>query len=203
MSRKWFRFSTGWIRVGDMSNFKGGQQSGESLAALKCLIAMSRHSDFYSRLAVISLTDLQSLTGLSRPMVIKGIRFLESRSFVKRSLEGFTTTYFVDVKVLLSDNKWAKLPFDMVGKALPFLPNRGSGGLAALKIYLYLASIRPNNDQVIYAKYETIRQGTNIQQKHVRIGLDLLIEHNLLRVSRVNGDGELRRNEYQITGIDT
>ena len=201
MSSKWFKFSTGWVRYGGMTGFKGGRYAGESLAALKCLVALSRSADFNSRIATASLSDLQDATGLSRPMVIKGIRSLEKDGFILRNEESHVGTYLIDLQTWTTDDYWTKLPYDMVGKALPSLPNRGSGALAALKIYIYLASIRPNREEAIYAKYETIRQHTNIQQKHVRVGLDLLIEHHLLRVSRTNEDGKLRRNEYQIIGL--
>ncbi|WP_311061436.1 hypothetical protein [Pseudomonas aeruginosa] len=60
----------------DLGAFKAGGQAGTSIAALKCLLAVSLQADFHTRTAAVSYNDFELLTGLSRPMISKGLRML-------------------------------------------------------------------------------------------------------------------------------
>lgn len=196
---RWSKCPTWWIRDNGFLNFTGGKGEGTSIAALKCLMALSMSADFYTLQAKVSLSDLEEITGLSRPLIVRGVHHLEESELIAVDRGEHTNRYTLVQET--TDKGWTKLPVKQLKQGLPELPNRGGAALAALKIYLYLASIRPNMSTVVSAKYETIRDETHIQLKHVRAGLDLLVMHNLIKVNRADTIGQYRQHEYQILGL--
>lgn len=201
-----FSFSkcpTWWTTEDELSKkFQGGNKTGENIAALKCIMALSTVINFHSRKCQKSLSDLEEMTGLSRPMVAKGIKRLEELMIIEVNRSGHSNIY--ELKNTDKNDKWAKLPVKRVQKALPEIINRGAIVLAALKIYMLLVSIRPNDSQSVPVGYDKITDRTGIQRRHIRPAIDILINHELIKVTRrekekEKGDGKF--NTYTIIGI--
>lgn len=199
---RWCALPTWWIRDHRLDRFTGGQQAGKSIAALKVLMAVSMLANFHSRKARNSLSDLESLTGLSRPMVIAGIDELESNGLLQVDRTGHINEY--ELFSPETDRSWGKLPYETLRKHLPEISNRGAITLAALKTYLLLVAWRPNQSLVIAIGHEKIREETAIQTRHVRPALDVLINHVLIRLS-VNegapGESYASHNVYRVLGL--
>lgn len=198
---------TWWVRDEEsLKRFKGGRWSGESIAALKNLLALNSLCEMSGYSAQVSYQGLMTITGLSRPMIARGIKALESNSLISVSRGGYINNY--QLTCSSDDRGWAKAPCVKIQENLSGLPNRGEASLAALKIYVYLLSVRPNAEREVSASYQKIRTSTGISQKWVRAGLDLLFSNLLIHVRRVEGSspevfdlvGQYTYNQYTITG---
>lgn len=196
------RFSklpTWWTRSEDgFSLFKGGEHAGTSIAALKCLMVISTAIDFNSRKTTLSFSGLEKLTGLSRPMVVRGVSRLEELELVRVNRNGHTNEY--ELTVIKDDEWWAKLPVDRVLSNLPSIPNRGAVTLTALKSYLLLVSLRPNESDELSISYDNMRDKLSVQRNSIRSALDILLNHGLIRIRRSEGS-ETRPNIYAIVGL--
>ncbi len=203
---RWGALRTWWIRNPDigLKAFPGGSQAGESIAAIKVLLGLSLLANFYSRRAENSISDIEQITGLSRPMVVKGITSLEKKGMLSVSRGGYRNEY--EILDAADDEKWAKVPYELLRKNLPDTSNRGAVVLAALKIYLLLAAYRPNKSASLSFSHEKIRSLTGIQTRHVRRGIDVLLNHGLIKLSVQEGVGgsenyDGRHNVYTLLGI--
>lgn len=201
MGKRFSRLPNWWVREEEVfKEFEGGATSGVSIAALKCAMAISLKIDFTTRQVQMSFSELQKMTGLSRPMVSRGIAILESLGIVNIFKNSYINTY--RMTITKDDDRWAKLPTDLLTSRLCELPNRGAIGVAALKLYLLLVSFRPNISQDISMTHENMRNYTGIQKKHVRPALDILFSHSLIRItSAASSGGEHSYNVYTIMGI--
>ena len=202
---RWSALPTWWIRDIGLTSFTAGKTTGVSIAAIKVLVAISLFADFSSHKIQTSISNLETLTGLSRPMVLAGISMLESKGLVVVDRAQHINEY--QIVVSAQDTNWAKLPFDRLKNNLHGINNRGAATLAALKVYLLLVSKRPNSANHLAFSHENIRQETGIQTRHVRQALDILINHSLLHISsgtdrEVDGHS-VRHNVYTLLGIDT
>lgn len=198
------RFSklpTWWVRDPGLTTFIGGAQAGESIAALKVLIAISTLMDFYTCRARNSFSDLEKLTGLSRPMVQRGIERLEAGCIARVDREGHINEYEL-ISSAGKDSGWAKIPYERIRKHLAELPNRGVVPLAALKSYVLLASLRPNDSPSLALSHEKMREMTGVQKRHIRPGLDVLFSHTLIRLHESDAETpQGRHNVYTLLGL--
>lgn len=202
MGLRFSKLPTWWIRSGFLRQiFRGGSDTGKSIAALKCVIAISTVIDFRSRRGRISITELESFTGLSRPMVHRGLTFLESGGVLKIDREGHANEY--ELIEPGDDPYWAKLPVDRLKRNVSTIPNRGMVPLSALKIYLLLLSNRPNDSVHVKFSYDSFCEHLGIQRAHIRSALDILYSHSLLHVVQTKDakQGNLV-NSYEIIGLD-
>lgn len=195
---RWSKCPTWWTRGEGMLAFKGGASSGASIAALKCVVGISTSIDFSSRKARLSISNLETLTGLSRPMVVRGIELLEKLEILVVDRTNHVNEY--ELTVQGNDDKWAKLPFDLVRKHLSQIPNRGVVPLTALKIYLLLVSLRPNESTALSIGYDKMRDLLGVQKAQIRSALDILYSHSLIRIMR-NEEVEGKHNVYTILGL--
>lgn len=200
---RWSALPTWWVRGQGISLFVGGDQAGRSIAAIKVLIAISLLANFNSHRARNSLSDLERLTGLSRPMVIAGIADLELKELLLVDRSGHVNEY--ELIVPENDRNWGKMPYETLRRHLAEISNRGAITLAALKIYLLLVSWRPNQSLTIAIGHEKIRDETGIQTRHVRPAIDILLNHTLVRLSvneeNAPGDRKGRHNIYTLLGL--
>lgn len=200
---RWSSVPTWWVRESGVSIFTGGKQTGKSIAALKVLISVALMSNFNTRKARNSLSDLETLTGLSRPMVLAGIRELEMQEIILVDRSNHVSEY--ELAISTDDIGWAKLPYDRLLKHLPEITNRGVVTLAALKTYFLLVSMRPNTSQTVAMSHKKIRDYTGIQTRHVRPAIDVLINHSLIRLSvseeEIPGEYKGRHNVYTLLGL--
>lgn len=204
MAARFAALPSWWFREGNgVKIFEGGSQAGESIAALKVMISICLLMNYHSKKAKNSLSDLEKLSGLSRPMVVKGIAALERQELIKVDRTGHISEY--ELLENADDKNFAKLPYERFRTRLAGLPNRGDVALGALKIYLTLAAIRPNNSADVAFGHENLRIYTGMQKRRIRPALDVLYSHNLIRLKLVEGGepGETkhRHNLYTLLGL--
>lgn len=189
-----------WIIEGRLKEVQGHQLPGEAIATLKVLIALNIAMDFHThKTENVSLTKLSEVTNLSRPMIPRAIRKLESLGLIEVDRGGNSSKY-----TFLNFKPWAKLPKRNIGKYLRSLGNRSLSSLASLKILLLLLSARDaKRNSAIFMTHEQIRDKTGLQASVIRQGTDLLIEYHMISVYRnVEGGGIQRRpNEYTILNL--
>jgi len=178
-----------------MSNLKANDV-GEGIAVMKCLIALSVLIDFKTKYADSSLSDLEYITGLSRPMVIKGVEWLNESKIISIDKKFHVNRY--ELLSIESDAIWAKTPVHVVRKNLKAISNRGVAPFSALKIYLTLLSLRYKQNDTVRISHETLRNHTKIQATHVRKGLDVLFSSSMIHV--ILGE-ERTAPQYKILGI--
>ncbi|TOM29999.1 replication protein [Vibrio parahaemolyticus] len=163
---------------------------------MKCLLAMSVLIDFYTKDIDASITDFEKITGLSRPMVIKGISRLQNLGIIEVDKTNYRNNYKFVVKA--DDSRWAKVPLNITRKKLSQISNRGTAPFVALKVYITLLSLRRNEEVNIKLTHEKIREYTRVQPNQIRAGLDVLFSYSLLHLLPKE---ENMSNEYQILGI--
>lgn len=201
---RWSSVPTWWIREMGISVFIGGKQTGTSIAALKILLAVVLLADFHTRKTSSSLSDLEGLTGLSRPKVIDGINDLEQKRILIVNRDGHVNEY--ELVMPEDDKQWGKIPYQNLRRYLAEISNRGIMTLAGMKIYLLLVAWRPNDSSSISISHEKIREQTGVQTRHVRAGIDVLINHRLIRVStneaRTPNKIQAGYNVYTLLGLN-
>ncbi|MEH6688754.1 MAG: hypothetical protein V7693_16010 [Halopseudomonas sabulinigri] len=192
----WSALPTWWVREPGLADFLGGGKAGASIAELKTYIGLTVLADFKTKKVKTSISDLELLTGLSRPMVIRGIKGLESRGMLNVVRDGHINHY--ELIISDTDDKWGKVPNDALRLHLPEIINRGAVTLAALKIYILIASLRPNSARDTAIGHKKIREHTGIQTRHVRAGLDILINHGLIHIDQDESGGH---SKYTMIGL--
>lgn len=201
MGLRFSKCPTWWVRdhqVG-VHKFGGGKVAGSNISALKCILAISSSIDFHSRKAKLSISDLETLTGLSRPMVIRGLQGLHALGIIIVDKSAHVHEY--ELTIRSKDEGWGKVPYERIRKQLPEMPNRGVIPLTALKIYLLLISLRPNESESISIGYDTLLQYLGCQRAHIRPALDILYSHTLVRITLEGTDARQRHNVYTILGL--
>lgn len=201
MAVRFSKCPTWWIRDAQtgLSKFGGGKSSGLNIAALKCYLALSTSIDFHTQKAKLSISDLETLTGLSRPMVIRGLQALVELAMVK--VDKTAHIYEYELTSEKKDLGWGKIPYERMRRHLPEMLNRGVIPLTALKIYLLLIALRPNSSNSIAINYETLVGYLGCQRAQIRPALDILYSHTLVRISLEEGDAKQRFNVYTIQGL--
>jgi len=191
-------FYTQWVRQDGLKSFHGGSSAGRSIAALKCFIALAISVHFTTRKVKLSLAGFEELTGLSKPMVIRGIEALEQAGVVSVVRGSHTNEYTLNHDY--HEEHWAKLPVSRLRKHLKEIPNRGLIPLTALKIYLVLATVRQRNSIEANIGYDKLREKTGVQRFQIRSALDILLNHSLIRVMQVEADAKTF-NTYALLGL--
>lgn len=185
-----------WFRNSHLLPSLKANEVGEGIAVMKCLIALSVLIDFKTRCTDSSLSDLESITGLSRPMIIKGVGWLHDMKIIKIDKSFHVNRY--EILVIDSDDKWAKTPVNIIRKNLKSISNRGVAPFSALKIYLTFLSIRYQDKNTVRITHDTLREHTRIQATHVRKGLDVLYSASMIHV--ILGE-ERAASQYKILGL--
>ena len=185
-----------WFRNEKLFSELKGNQTGEGIAAMKCLLALSVLIDFYTKEADVSITDIEAVTGLSRPMVIKGLAKLKNLEIIDVDKTNYRNNYKLLVKS--TDLCWAKVPLNMIRKQLKVISNRGIAPFVALKIYITLLSLRYQDKVNVKVSHEKIREYTKIQPNQIRAGLDVLFSCSMIHLLPKE---ESESNEYRLIGI--
>jgi hypothetical protein len=189
--------------VGDtLTDFKAGKDAGAHMAALRVYLALALVADFDTRVASLSWSDLQERTGLSRPMVKKGIAAAEKAGLISVDASGHRHSYCLLRK---SDDEIAftQVPRLELTRALSMLPTRGYHALDALKMYITLLTVRLRNSDRSLISHKKIGLRTGIQPGRIRAAIDVLINHHLVHVDRAESSeaGGHPHNEYQLLGF--
>lgn len=185
-----------WFRDKSLLSNLRSDDTGTGIAAMKCLIALSVLIDFHSRDTDSSLSDLETITGLSRPMVVRGINRLQKQGVIEVDKTNYKNNY--KLLVVSGDNRWAKVPVDKVRKELKLISNRGIAPFSALKIYITLLSLRYQDKIHVKITHETLRDYTKVQPNQIRSGLDVLFSNSMIHLMPKD---EQTSNEYKLLGL--
>lgn len=185
-----------------LNPFSAGRLTGVHIAALKCLLAFGLKNNFKTREVSLSLQQLNDLTGLSKPMIIRGIRRLIELGIVLK-IEQDKTNIVNRYKLVFRDRRFTKIPYSYLLDHLPNFPNKGVYVLTALNIYLILLQIRENNSKQVKISYHRF-SSYGINRKYISKALEILITNDLISVSRdvdENGCFVKSCNNYLIKGL--
>jgi hypothetical protein len=195
-------FPSWWIRDKRLKLLGGGASTtGQSIAALKVYLAIAISADELFSEVRTSITQLQVLTGMSRPMLISGIRSLDEIGTLAVDRSGYRSAY----KLVQAEGQthFSKLPRDTVRARLRNLPNATAEALAALKVYLTLLTVRQRNSHLAPISHRRLQAYTAIRPSVIAKGTSILIEHGLVRHSNKemyrNAEGYLV-NTYYLVG---
>lgn len=155
--------------------------------------------------AVITYEQLEQATGLSRSLIQQGLsRLVELGQIISRG-SNQKRTYIIK----WPSGRWAKLPCRAIAKASGIMPfktfsMRNKHELNALKLYLYLATIRDGTSYHSEVSYELINTRLGIQERDIRRAINILIAADLLaQVNRENNRIESTAwgpNKYYLNG---
>lgn len=199
------RISLWWTDTDDFKYELSYPTSGKSIATLKTVIALAHESDFFSREVKISYSELEELTGLSRPMISNSIKWLIEKAWIKliSNSQGRTNVYEL-LEESEDNHSWTKLPYKPVAENLKTLPNKGNKALTALKNYLMILKYRPNKEDVMKINHTTLIEKNNLRPELVKGGNDLLLTSNFIGLGRYvakNGVIYTTPNLYHIKGL--
>lgn len=196
MSKRFGSLPNWWFRNEVLFSELRSHQTGEGIASMKCLLALSVLIDFYTKDVSVSITEIETITGLSRPMVIKGMAKLDYLGIISVDKNNYRNNY--KLIVTKDDSRWAKVPSDMIRKQLKTISNRGTAPFVALKIYITLLSLRYKNEINVKISHEVIRNYTKVQPNQIRAGLDVLFSCSMIHLLPKE---ENSSNVYKLIGV--
>lgn len=184
----------------ELTAFVAGSNAGAHMAAIRIYLALALESDFTTRVAAVSWTALQSITGLSRPMITRGIETAEEAGVIEVDRSSGTHSY----RLLRRGDEIAftKIPAAQLRSALPHLPTRGFHALDALKVYVALLTVRARDSDKASIGHKKLATRSGVQPRRVRAAIDVLINHRLIHVMREEST-EVGHpyNEYLLLGF--
>lgn len=191
------RLPNWWFRKDDGLMFHlRADDTGTGIAAMKCLLGIAVLVDFHSLSVDSSLNDMELITGLSRPMVIRGIEKLSELGFIAVDRTNYKNRYILCESP--NDRNWAKVPVAAIRKNLKMISNQGIAPFAALKIYITLLSLRYQDKNTVMINHETLRGYTRLQANQIRKGLDVLYCCPLIHLMAKEDIGS---NRYKLIGL--
>ncbi len=136
----------------------------------------------FHAIAAGTYLDLGEATSLSRALISAGLQRLQALGLITPQGSHQKRRYRI---VWPPEHRFFKLPCQAITKGNVIEPFkhftlRSKHELHALKLYLYLASIRTNNLPYSMASYETIFRQTRIPERDVRRAISVLIGAELL-----------------------
>lgn len=209
-SKVFARIFLWWRESDEFKKDLNYRNSGKSIAVLKTILAIALASDFHTRISKISFSQMEEITGLSRPMIAFAIAWLEEKKWIEiNKQKGFSNSYLlVDYK---DKNKrdsrgegWTKLPYFQIYSSLRNLPNKGSRSLTALKNYILILFQRDNSVDFSRLAHSKLASYGNTLPELIKAGNDLLLSANLIAYARyVSYEGILITsfNLYHIKGL--
>jgi len=196
--KPWVKMPSHWILNGSMATDFNWAASGRAsrsaaIAALQIfvgLVTQSEESEEDGSIVLVAegtYTSLIERTGLSRALVASGLSALEDLQLIKIDRAARSNHYqFLGYD---PSQRWCKLPTralygDSLGgkKIIPFgvFQKRSIYELDAMKMYLYFAAIRSNQNEYSQATFETIFKHTGVAEKRIPRANSLLITSKLL-----------------------
>jgi hypothetical protein len=195
--------------------------TGEVTAALKIYITLVTMVDDEKQTRNVGANclrttyeELQLYLKLSRALIREGLKLLEATDAIERL--GYKPLVY-RVKGLDKNNKegsggHVKLPkghllgMRRYSSANPIMladyPTRGVAAMNGLVIYLLLLSVVQRNDNIALISYDRVLQRTEIHGKHLRKALDLLINHDLVTVLRLNNESTFESFGLPVTDTE-
>lgn len=220
--KSWGRMPVWWIRQGGLRslvwrNDDVGRCSAK-VAALQIYIAVIVLGDVEDRddegeeskvyAARLTYSQLSSATGLSRKLISEGLQVLFKLELLTAETEGRLKTYLLSGFNYKRD--WSKVPAKALWckNAKAILPlrefsMRNKVELYALKMYLYLLSIRMNYNNACMATFEKISERTGIPEKYIPNTYTYLAGVRLLSyIDKSQDDGLPQPNRYYLSGCN-
>jgi hypothetical protein len=215
MRSPWAKMPCGWQTDPDKHELIVDMPTGAAIAALKLYLGLCCKANFNARndlpapgSARITLSELSALTGLSRPMVVAGIRALRDLDIVE-VIEQRPAVY--RVRDYESASYWTKLPLAHLYGSRPSprllkladMSNRSSATLHALQLYLYLASIRDRRTFKATVSYSRLENVLHMSRNAISRGISMLVSHDLIGVRQGEIDPQTRlpsANVYWLIG---
>lgn len=195
------RFPSAWVMSDGLRQFSARKRPGEHIAALKLYLVVAAYSDFKSWMSTLSLSDLENITKLSRPMLIGGSRILEQNCLISKGRLRQTATY--TMKPEGAEPRWAKVPEDAIRRGMRSIPNRGRSALASLRIYTLFLAMRDNKTCEAKLSYKTIASYTGVRPADIRHSVSLLVNAGFLNVIQAEYDYDeekISHNIYVLSG---
>lgn len=183
---KWIQYDRGLHRFkwsGGPDNDNAGQ-----IAALMLLIVIAHHTNKETGLARLSYDDMMEATGVSRPLVARGLCILEAQGLIARDPnQKRGTITLVDAT---ESSGWGKMPAKGLyqnGRILAFeaFSLRNRAALDALKLYFLLIAFRNNKTNRAHLSYDKINEHSGIHRNRIRIAISLLAANSLVNVNDV------------------
>lgn len=216
---RWSRLPISWILDKKLRLFGAASMTGESIAALKIYVAIVLRAENNGLANVgpnqgsssVSYDELMSLTGISRPMIARGVRLLVVNQLIeiKPQGRGGKSRYFL--AAYASSYRWGKIPNrvwygqpdETRIEVLHQLSNRRVSDLNALKLYLAFGAFINANSRYAMIGYEKIAEYTGVSRNMIRKAISVLIEYNLVNVDREKSSFNKRNhpNKYEIIGL--
>ncbi len=201
MSR-WVRADLWWLEEEECFKNLRQRNTGLNIAIFKTYIAIALQSNFSSRMSKLSYSNIEDLTGLSRPMISRAIKELDNKNIINKKNvgKGRINKY----ELIDFDEGWAKLPYWTLKKELKNLSNRSISTLYALKNLLVILKYRDNNKGYTQIKHETLVEKTGTPTNKIKSANDILINHGIISLCRIsNNEGKIytRPNTYGIKGL--
>lgn len=207
MSESWAKMPCRWQTSASSHETIGASDRGEAIAALKLYVALCVKANFQPRIDLPetgcvqrSITQLCGSTGLSRPMVIRGLRKLQAWGLVDCKGGRPLIYHITDYETA---RYWTKLPrTHLYGAAsagrlerIALMPNRNATTLHGLQLYLYVASIRSRMTNEAKVTYERITAVLGIDRNQVSKAISVLVGHDLISV-RLGQTDEFSTKEF-------
>lgn len=182
------RLPTHWIENRGLATFDWyqGERSCE-IAALMVLIALAHRADPESGAARLTYDAIADATTLSRTMISRGLRLLESRNIVKKSHHEQSRYQLLGYE---RDGGWGMLPARPLYEGLTISPFkdfhlRQVTELHALKAYLAFVARRDRNTNFAHMTYSQIEEYSRIPRNRIKSAISLLATHNLGHVEHM------------------
>lgn len=199
---KWIKMPSKWIQNGKLADFTAHRDVAKKISAIKIFIIFCikmEHGKDGRFTCSLTYDQLTALASLSRTSVRKGILFLEENKIILS--EGVKRKLYIVNNVGVSG--WCKVPtkalMNNADEIEPFkiLFNRYDHELNALKLYLYLLSIRDNESGFSEVSIGKISIRTGIHIKEVRRSFSFLQTLSLLDsvTEVVGGVSDTREDE--------
>lgn len=189
----------------------GGLPASSNAAALIVYVALNFVAEreemddgSYIGRASLSYSEISEATGLSRVLVMNGLKRLIEYGLIVSTGSTQKRSYLIP----WGGRRWFKLPCRAIlreGKIAPFhnFTLRSKRDLHALKLYLYFASVRNNSSSYSMAAHSTIHERTGIPEANIRAAHSLLLSVGLLAAIDREYQLLLKRrepNKYYLTG---
>jgi hypothetical protein len=195
----WGTFPQAWVVVErGLVGFTAGENTGKHVAALKCYLALAAYADWESKEVRFSLSDLEIVTGCSRPMVVAGTKCLAEHALVEINKDGVINNY--RLLGFPEAGGFSKVPLELMLKQLRNLPNRGESALSALKVLMLLLAFRSNVSATASLGHIKMRNYGGMRTSQIRAGIDHLVNHRMIHVNADHAESDAGRpaNLYTI-----
>jgi DNA-binding IscR family transcriptional regulator len=218
---EWAKMPKMWITRGDLKShtnqglFAGGQDQTGDIQAYKTFICIALNANYKSNehfpkagSAMISYTDLETMTGASRVVVVRGVAKLQKMGLIDVDKSSNTNTYTLkDYDV--EGASWVKLPKRYLLRSndrtlLADLVTRQRVTLHSLKLYLVLLAFQDGQRKSSLISYDKIEGYTGISRRFIARAISNLVAHDLIHVRKgdVDPSGHTNPpNEYIIRGF--